>query len=59
MCVNDVPEWSMFEALSFMWALYMYVFISKFQNIVQAYLHSIYNLAVTFTLTPALQKDEK
>ena len=28
-------------------------------NIVQAHLHSKYNLAVTFTLTPALLKAEK
>ena len=35
------------------------VFISFFPNIAQKYLHSIYNLAVTLTLTPVMKRDEK
>ena len=35
------------------------VFISYRLNIVQAYLHSMHNIAVTFNLTPVLQKVEK
>ena len=49
-----MPEWSLFEALSFRCTLY--VFISYPLNIVQAYLNSIHNIAVTFNLTPVLQK---
>ena len=47
---------SLFEALSF--TCTMYVFIYYLLKKVQAYLHSMHNLAVTFTLTPVLQKVE-
>ena len=48
---------TLFEVLSSMCT--MCVFLSQFLNIVPAYLPSIYNLAVTFTLTLMLQEDEK
>ena len=48
----DTPEMSLFEALSFTCTLY--VFISYPLNIVQAYLHSMHNIAVTFNPTPYL-----
>ena len=35
------------------------MFISYPLNIVQAYLHSMHNIAVTFNLTPVLQKKAK
>ena len=53
----DTPERSLFEALSFTCTLY--VFIPYPLNIVQAYLHIMHNIAVTFNLTPVLQKLEK
>ena len=45
------------EALAFTYNLY--VFISLLINIMQAYLLNIYNLAVTFTLTPEFRNAEK
>ena len=52
---NEISEWSLFAAL----ACTLYGFIPQFLNTVQTYLHSMYYLAVTFTLTPMTQKAEK
>ena len=47
------------DCLSLSFPCTLFVFMSQFLYLVQAYLHSIYNQAVTFTRTPVLQEAEK